>query len=50
MQNVYRQEEEPEAAEAEEAAEAGEDELLHSNTIGDCELRSLLIILCHGPH
>ncbi len=38
--SVYRQEEEP----AEEAkAAAGEDELLHSNTIGDCDLHSLLI-------
>ena len=39
MQNVYRQEEE-EPEEAAEAAEAGEDD---ANTIGDCELRSLLI-------
>ncbi len=35
FQNVYRQEEEPEEA-------AGEDGLLHANTIEDCELRSLL--------
>ncbi len=39
-QNVYRQEEEPEEA---EAAAGGEDGLLHVNTIEDCELRSLLI-------
>ncbi len=37
-QNVYWQEEKPE-----EAAAAGEDGLLHTNTIEDCELRSLLI-------
>ncbi len=46
---MYRQEEEEpaeEEAEAEAAAAtAGEDEFFHVNTIGACDLRSLLIIL-----
>ena len=39
---------EAEEAEAEAAAAAGEDELLHTNTRGDCELCELrsLLILC----
>ncbi len=45
-QNMYRQEEEPEEA---GAGAAGEDVLLHANTIEDCELRSLLITF-FKPH